>query len=295
MRTLFKVLLFLFPASLALFFGLFFGLNYPEIVRHGWPAATCNILSSKIAERYCCETSCQRNTCQSAPSGSQSCNSLINSLDSQFSPTTCAGNSSACPPSQSTCDGGSYCCNTCCQTCSKCTNSCSGKHCTTSCSTYSCNCYCCDSTNDLYCTLTCPTCYSVDLSLSYTTWSGTKEDNVPYTQDFGKDQNGAQGFFDTHGVNSSAVCHYNPKDADQVLLNVGFTKWKWAISAVFGMTPLLVVILVFSVFGCCIPCWKNLRGGFSSGRTAREEQMVQAEEHKTDEKLEQPEETVTYM
>ncbi|KAJ7817363.1 hypothetical protein B0H14DRAFT_2842482 [Mycena olivaceomarginata] len=183
MRPMYKCFGLLLAVSLALFFGLFFGLNYPEIVRHGWPLARCKVLSAEIATRYCCETSCSTGSCQSAPGGSPQCSSVTSSID--ISPSACASNSSSCPSqSGSVCDGGYYCCRTCCQTCQSCTSSCSGNPptCTQSCTSYKCNCYCCSSTS------------------------------VSYVQDFSKDVNNADSFLNRHLANSTSFCNYNPKD-----------------------------------------------------------------------------------
>ncbi|KAJ7845131.1 hypothetical protein B0H14DRAFT_3086397 [Mycena olivaceomarginata] len=234
----------LLTVSLALFFGLFFGLNYPEIVRHGWPLARCRVLSAEIATRYCCETSCSTGSCQSAPGGSPQCSSTISSIDSGYSPSACALNSSSCPSqSGSVCDGGYYCCQTCCQTCQSCTSSCSGNPptCTQSCTSYTCNCYCCSSTSDLYCTLSCPICYKVDLQLLYSSRDGESH-NVSY-------------LLNRHLANSTLFCNYNPKDKSQVLFDVSFTAWKWAITAIFGILPLFVALSLFAYFLLVLPCW----------------------------------------
>ncbi|KAJ7657272.1 hypothetical protein DFH06DRAFT_1197842 [Mycena polygramma] len=266
MLRLFVLLL----VSLGLFFGLFFGLNYPEIVRHGWPLTRCTILSSEIATRYCCETSCSTGSCKSAPSGSPQCASVISSIDTGYSPSSCAANSSTCPTqSGSVCDGGYYCCSTCCQTCQSCTTSCSGSPsvCTQSCTSYSCNCYCCSSSNDLYCTLSCPICYNVDVQLSYSSRDGQLHPNVSYTQDFKKDVNSADNFLNQHLANSTSFCYYNPKDENQVLFNVGFTKWKWAVTAIFGIFPLFIALALLAYF-ILVPVWNWFRDGYNESRYA---------------------------
>lgn len=125
MRAMYRCLIALLVISISLFLGLFFGLNYPgssqcptyitlvtliniEIVRHGWPRTRCTVLSSEIVTRYCCETSCEDETCRNAPAGSPQCSSTISTLDNGYSPSVCATNSSACPPGiGSVCDGGS--------------------------------------------------------------------------------------------------------------------------------------------------------------------------------------------
>ncbi|TFK73397.1 hypothetical protein BDN72DRAFT_199963 [Pluteus cervinus] len=288
MRTSTKWVLFLTPISLVLFFPLFFKLNYPEIIKHGWPLTRCHILQSKILPRYCCETQC-RTDCSSAPSGAQQCSVLISSIDSGFNPATCATNSSACPSGVGgACDGGYYCCSNCCQTCSNCTNTCStscpsssstcSTSCIPSCTTYSCNCSCCSNTSHRSCTLSCPSCFSVQLDLTYYTTKLALESTM-YTQDFKKDNTAADNFFQAHPANSTSTCFYNSKDLTQVSFDVSFTAWKWAITAIFGMLPLLGCICgfiylsgipqkiwgwvsgFFKWVGAGVSSWKAKRGG----------------------------------
>ncbi|KAJ7442895.1 hypothetical protein B0H11DRAFT_1932092 [Mycena galericulata] len=57
--------------------------------------------------------------------------------------------------------------------------------------------------------------------------------NVTYDQDFTTDVTKAVNFFGQHS-NSTSFCYYNPKDETQVLFDVDFTTWKWAIASVFG-------------------------------------------------------------
>lgn len=81
---------------------------------------------------------------------------------------------------------------------------------------YRCNCKCCSSTSHRACTLVCPICYSVTLTLSYSPRDGPRESNVSYSQDFGQNQDQAEGFVDSHVTNSTARCYYNPKNLTQV-------------------------------------------------------------------------------
>ncbi|KAJ7152540.1 hypothetical protein C8R46DRAFT_1121469 [Mycena filopes] len=254
-RPMYKYFGVLLVVSLALFFGLFFGLNYPEIVKHGWPLTRCTVLSSEIVTRYCCETSCQTGTCQTAPSGSPGCSGLVSSIDSGYSPSVCAANSSACPTQAgSVCDGGCACFSSSCGAIDELMHSmqirvCSNGSCTQSCTSYQCNCYCCSSTNDLYCTLSCPICYDVDLQVSYSSRDGVSHNNVDK----------ADSFFGSHTTNSTSFCYYNPKD---ILFNVGFTAWKWGVFAAFGALPLLIALGLFAFFLLIRPAWNILRLGY---------------------------------
>ncbi|KAF8177280.1 hypothetical protein K438DRAFT_1500899, partial [Mycena galopus ATCC 62051] len=226
--------------SLALFFGLFFGLNYPEIVRHGWPLTRCTILGSDLATRYCCTTSCPSSTCPSAPSGATTCGSVISSIDSGYNPTTCATNSSSCPTQiGSVCSGGYQCCDYCCQTCKTCSSTCSKGTCSQTCTHYKCNCECFSSTSNLDCTISCPTCYSIAMQVRYSSRDGEGH-SVSYDQEFSTNVNNAEVFFSEHTVDSTGFCYYNPKDESQILFGITFTTWKWVVTAIFGAFPLAV-------------------------------------------------------
>ncbi|KAJ7744124.1 hypothetical protein B0H16DRAFT_1889710 [Mycena metata] len=298
-RPMYKCFGVLLIISLGLFLGLFFGLNYPgldraQIVKHGWPLTRCTVLSSGIATRYCCETSCQTSSCQTAPSGSPGCSGLVSSIDSGYSPSMCAANSSACPTQVgSVCDGPMGDTNVALHAARHASlvppgtialgnplsdhtgqpnrsSSCSNGSCTESCTTYQCNCYCCSSTNDLYCTLSCPICYDVDLKVNYASRDGVSH-NVSYTQDFKKDVNKADSFFGGHTTNSTGFCYYNPKDETQILFDVNFTPWKWAVFALFGALPLFVALSLFAYFLLIRPAWNLIRLGYGDMLDAAKE------------------------
>jgi hypothetical protein len=83
-----------------------------------------------------------------------------------------------------------------------------------------CNCRCCRSTNNLECTVSCPTCYTVDLQLSYMTRNRHLESNITYQQDFQKDQASANSFQQRHQVDTTTQCYYNPSNIDQVCIGL---------------------------------------------------------------------------
>ncbi|KDQ12087.1 hypothetical protein BOTBODRAFT_34705 [Botryobasidium botryosum FD-172 SS1] len=255
----------LFVLSLPLFFGLFFGLNFPEIRRNGWPIAQCTVDDAQVLSRYCCEqTSCAVNTCFSAPPSAPQCSASITQINSNYSPAACAASNStkSCPPNTGqACDGGTHCCRQCCQTCQSCHQSCTGsgskKTCTNRCVPYQCNCICCSFTSHLECTLSCPTCYSVDLALTYTPWGSSTKQNATYHEEFSKNGNGANTFLSLHKKGSTMKCYYNPKSRGDVALDVSFTPWKWVITALFGMLPLAIASAYFFVAYALLPLWRR--------------------------------------
>ncbi|KAJ7644499.1 hypothetical protein FB45DRAFT_1053244 [Roridomyces roridus] len=201
--------------TLGLFFGLFFRLNYPEIVRHGWPLTRCKVLSSEIATRYCCYSSCQDITCQSAPSNSPSCGTVISSIQNNFSPDACSANSSSCPMQVgSACGGGYKCCNTCCQ-----------QHLLPATPAAS-SAKLAPNTvrQEAPAQNTAPRTTAIVTAVHRPTISPAPS-NAPFhdgvhhnasdTQDFSTNENKADDFLDSHAVNSTALCYFNPKNESQ--------------------------------------------------------------------------------
>ncbi|KAG7089866.1 hypothetical protein E1B28_011509 [Marasmius oreades] len=283
--------------SLGLFFGLFFGLDYSEILRRGWPLAKCTVTSSDVQSRYCCYRQCF-SSCSIPALGVPSCSSLVNQLNGGYNPTDCQRNSSACPENRSgglTCDDGYYCCQNCCNTCQRCSQSCTGsgssRSCSSSCTSYQCNCYCCSATQHRSCTVQCPTCYNAVLGLSYTPTGGARR-NVTYSQDFSQNQGGAESFASSNAVGTSHKCYYNKKNLNEVTLDVTFTPWKWVVSAIFGMVPLLAVILFASFIYCGRPIVNKARAILgqhyqSTGKARAEESIdsTDAEIRKVDDNM----------
>ncbi|KAH7090857.1 hypothetical protein BKA62DRAFT_833670 [Auriculariales sp. MPI-PUGE-AT-0066] len=259
-------------AALALFFGLFFGLNYPEVVRQGWPITRCTVLDSHIDQRFCCQKSCG-SVCIGAPFGAPTCSSITSQINNQFNPLQCAANPSSCPATSGACSGGYKCCQQCCDSCQTCSQSCSStsggsSSCGTKCSSYSCNCRCCSSTSTLSCTYTCPTCYTDVFTVTYKTYGGQTV-NATVRADMGKDNGKATRYLDEHRVGSTSKCFYNPKNLSEVLFDIKFTSWKWAITAIFGMVPLLAIACYFAFICCCAPCiacCRGAKGSFGRGR-----------------------------
>ncbi|KAL4262167.1 hypothetical protein AB1N83_007152 [Pleurotus pulmonarius] len=247
-------LLFL-PVSLGLFFGLFFGLSYPETARKGLSMTTCHILASRLDSRYCCEKTCTAG-CSAATIGAPLCSAQISFVNQNtaFSPSRCASDNSTCPPQVGqACDGGFHCCSNCCDTCQSCHRVCTGRAriCFRRCYSYSCRCKCCMSTPRQSCALSCPTCYSVDLTLKF--GSRRTQNQTTYHQDFGKNETNSEKFFERHPVSSSSRCLYNPRNPSEVYLDVTFTPWKWAVMAIFGILPLVVNVGLLATILVIVP------------------------------------------
>ncbi|CAG8474298.1 9096_t:CDS:1 [Scutellospora calospora] len=238
--------------ALSLFFGLLFGLGYPEIKRAEYIPTTCTIEAESIKPRYCCYLDCDL-TCQNAPSSTPSCSSLESRWNA-FSPTQCVAASVAnssqnlndyCPIDgpQAICDNGFYCCSECCETCTSCSTSCTGTTggCSTTCTSYTCNCWCCISTNHQSCQVKCPECYSVELIVQYLLWGGGEIMTSKISVEFNQALNDAQEFLSAHPVTSKVRCYYNPENPLQVLLSVNYSVRTWVL---VGISALILIVML---------------------------------------------------
>jgi hypothetical protein len=235
--------------SLILFFGLFFGLNYPEIKQHQWPAAKCTVIWERLDENYKCGTSCSY--CGST--SSSLAGGKIVSTGNSYSPVTCRNDSSKCPPVGQHCNNGYKCCSECCSMYStSCTEDCDSKgRCTEDCSTY-CSLYvCCQSTSSLDCTLTCPIHATVTLGVTF--YASKKFINSSIVTDCGTDLPGANRFYTKYGVDTIFTCHYDPNNPMNVIIDPKYTTWKWVLSA-FPMVVLLSFIIFVVVMMCRCMC-----------------------------------------
>ncbi|KAF0424049.1 hypothetical protein F8M41_006664 [Gigaspora margarita] len=235
--------------ALSLFFGLLFGLGYPEIKRAEYYPTACTIKNETIKSRYCCYRDCDITTCRGAPSSAPSCSSLESRWNA-FSPTQCSavllannsqniGDYFPIDGSQATCDNGYYCCNECCSTCTSCTVNSDGS---SSCTTYSCNCYCCASTNHQSCQIKCPVCYTMELMVQYPLWGGeiiTSKISVDYDQALVE----VQKFLTANPVESKVRCYYNPENPSQVLLSIDYTVRTWILVGISAFILFLVLVI----------------------------------------------------
>jgi hypothetical protein len=270
-----------FAVSAALWLGLFFGLNYPEIVVHDTYKSThCTVVNSTMQMRYCCEKTCACTECIN--SNLPTCSSMLSAANNK-SVYDCQSSINGSCPVVGGCCSGPKCCSQCCSTCKSCSG---GK-----CSTYSCNCRCCSSVKSEFCQVTCPLCYSVEVVVEYmypvsgsqnvstsrnvssifdvsneTSWTdvnstGTDFSNVTVAptnatqlsidyqqegfikiyQDFFKDDQKAKKFLSDYQQNSSKQCFYNPKNSAQVVFSTDYTWWKWLLTSIPSASLLLVL------------------------------------------------------
>lgn len=221
--------------TLGLFFGLLFGLIYPEILRAEYIPSLCRTDNSTIIQSYCCHRTCS--SCDST--NTPSCDLLIAQTE-QINPLLVNVTSGV------QCDGGYKCCATVCSTC------CSGAK-VRVCSP--CNCFCVSSVSHLSCQMICDVCYTVKLNVEYSTYQGFTTSTIQ--QGFGTNINDATAMLTTYSdFNNQYMCFYEYGNPTNVVLDVRFSVWKMAIFAVFGILPLYVyfVFISFHLFRT----WKHV-------------------------------------
>ena len=227
--------------SLALFFGLFFGLNYPEILRFEYIPTTCTTLCASLIPRYCCQTNCDGG-CASVSLGALSCFTALQSYQNT-DPITCAS-SNSCPVNGYPCDHGYHCCSTVCSTCRRCTTT--DKK--TTCSNYICNCVCVSSVSHRQCSVTCNQCYTSSLYLTYTINSGEVL-TTTHSTDVMTNRQAAVDLIDKYGNGTVYPCYYHPTQTNQLILEApAYASWKWAITSLFGIIPLVGVLICWCVY-----------------------------------------------
>jgi len=203
--------------SLAIFFGVFFGVNYPEIKISKYTPTTCQSSSSTTNIRFCCDIKCSCDTQSHLPK----CSTLVPQSQS-LSPTTCFQNSTLCPKSGSD----ALCYNT--------YFDCYDNKCT----------YCGKYVFKQTCKMNCTTCYDVKLNVTYDV--GQQQKNSTYTQNF-RSLDDANKFLVDHKPNDMFRCFYNPSSLTKITLNQNFTPWKWILFA-FSAFPLFVCLIVLTYY-----------------------------------------------
>ncbi|CAB4488070.1 unnamed protein product [Rhizophagus irregularis] len=201
--------------SLAIFFGVFFGVNYPEIKRSKYTPTICQSQSSKTITKYCCDIDC---TCEKASSGLPKCETLVPQTLS-LSPIGCNQNSTLCPKS-----GSDALCYVAYDEC------------------YNHKCLYCKYVKQQKCQMNCDTCYDIILNVMYNV--GQQNKNSTYTQNF-KSIDDANKFLNDHGPNNIFWCFYNPSSITEIILNRYFTGWRWVVFALSAL-PLFVCLVTLT-------------------------------------------------
>jgi len=218
----------------SLFFGLFFGLIYPEIVINMYYPTRCTIITAKIVPRNCCLVDCSG--CSTAPASQSSCTDIKTYAENSLHPDQCSTNNTEQCFATQNCSNGPKCCARICSTCM----SCSGSKVRT-CTSYACNCICAHSTPNINCVISCNICYGVFTTVKYNNITASRLEN--FDQDL---QKANTWFLEHNDPDILRTCWINPNNQSDFLWNVGYTSWKWVIFSIFGALPLFLNLWFFT-------------------------------------------------
>lgn len=237
-----------FLISLALFFGLFFGLTYPEYLQTKYVETDCTVVAINTKPNYACGKSCSY--CGWADRDDPGCHSQIKKFQ-KLDPFLCDTDPAQCAQSGTTCNNGYKCCQTICQTCMSCTTDRKG---TKTCIPYRCNCYCAVSTHRHRCTINCHQVYTAEIEFSFKLRNNDDASGF-YKEYFGKTVENANNFLIKYEIGQVVKCYYDPGSPTNVEIDGDFfTIWKFVILGIFGIFPLLICLMIYTyiAYSFCI-------------------------------------------
>ena len=223
-----------FIVSLGLFFGLFFGITYPEIKLTDYVETECKIESLYTRTRYLCEKTCS--SCSSSENIDPKCSNLINNLQN-LNPLMCVvpnnplnpQNNGNCPERDVRCNNDYHCCRRICHKVGN-TNVCT----------------CSSSVSNHLCYINCRVVYTAQIGFSFLENGSSFKDGL-YENFFDTDKTGADNFLSGFDVGDYMTCFYDPQNPNTVLINDDyFTDWKIAILIIFGVLPLFICMVVYT-------------------------------------------------
>lgn len=216
--------------ALISFTSLFVGLELPEIIRANYTTTICRVLEYQTTKDYHCAT----DECQCLESRAPTCKRVISYLERAFSPDTCLSEG-ICPGTQ-TCSNGYMCCQECCGTCTSCDAD-------NNCYSYSCNCWCCDSVDNHRCDVSCEIYLWGDMVVVLADTNTTARVLLPFATNVAA----SRAAETKYSKNNTIVCYHHPTDYYDVVFDIGYTAWKWVVTTLFGIVPLLICLSVFLI------------------------------------------------
>jgi hypothetical protein len=224
-------------------FGLFFGLNFPEIdINEHYLPSDCYPVQKSIQSAYECNYVCGSD-CDQADSTINTCifnQNLYNNLD----PQSCGSNTTSCAPVSSYCNNGYKCCQIGCETCCNYVTKCDEWGvCKTTCVPIECNCRCIRSINNHRCLLKCPITYITNVKYQYDTIFNETETTTTYSKYFSTDLTAAQDYLDSLNPNKSIDCFYDERNPSKLEFETGYTVGYWVVTGVFSAGVLIGLIL----------------------------------------------------
>lgn len=216
--------------SFIIWLGLFFGLNYPEIIKiKEWKEYECLTENKHIDKTYHFYLSCSY--CQTAfvlPS----CNTALNSQQNA-DPDLCSNNANFCAHNLE-CGNGYSCCGNCCSTC---TDS-KGNN-------YQCHCSCCDVSFNEQCTVHNDIWYIVKSD----GWYYKEDESIQYftySKLFKTNNAAAQTKLNSINLTEFIPCWTDPDVPEIIVYSIEYTSGYWVASGIFaGITFLGIALLIF--------------------------------------------------
>jgi hypothetical protein len=209
----------------SIWFGIFFGINYSEIViKNTYRRVECNVTNHTQILYTCCKTACMCQFCSG-----EKCSDVPENLRVPGFSTGCCGGSA------------------CCRHCSSCRRV--GK-------STSCTSYCCSSVPSQYCTMRCYQCYKAQTTVEFLLLNSNSTIQTSITRDCDTSESCVDRYFAGHQINSTHDCFYDPGNPMKAKFDINFTKRKIrvliAFTVFFALSILLVVLnfLGLGGFGC---------------------------------------------
>jgi hypothetical protein len=218
--------------------GLFFGLNYPEIIRYNtFQHEICKIQKLTIKSSYNCQIKSEICVISQIK---DPCDLMKNFFQNK-DPEKCANDTHQCVKISNECNNGYTCCHTHCSICQSCTTDSKGRK---ICSFYDCNCYCSFPIYETRGYVICDIYYDVIMLLKY------KRNNINYTGivifPFENKLSDTKIFIKKYKIDQSIDCWHPPTNMTNIVLDIKYSTWKWVISGIFmGLLALVLLTLLF--------------------------------------------------
>jgi len=163
--------------------------------------------------------------------------------------------------SRVSCCNGYYCCEVCCETCVFCSTNENGEQ---ECRNGKCNCKCCREVQQRACEWQCSQCYSPFRTISYPIDANNRI-VIREETDCGSDQECRDDFYYALVEGSQHNVWYNPEKKTDYVFSVQHAWWKWLITGLLSVPPVLLSYMTFvTCFSCLMcMCWASALVSFT--------------------------------
>lgn len=198
----------------SLWFGVFFGLNYPEIkLKQQFTQTNCTIVKQEIVQYKCCHKECACDVCDPWMGV---CNEVEKSIQSNETKSCCES------------------------------KGCCGK--TTCYTKHNCQKLCYYNMKNQHCMLSCYSCNRVDICLIVLEPKSGEWKNTTISRNCGRSQNCIVEFLETHKVGQTKSCGIKTNNSTTVKFDLNYTPTK--IKSLVALTTLFAVWILFLCCSC---------------------------------------------